>query len=89
MSQEPETQIATLGPDSPNQSNRPSLIPNSSNIPRLSIMAPISQQNPNDACLQSSFISEEALKILRRGLNIDRVESAFELYVSLVFSLLQ
>lgn len=82
VSQEPETQIATLGPDSPNQSNRPSLIPNGNNIPRLSIFAPQSQQNKNEACLQSSFITEEALKILRRGLNIDRVEGAFERYVS-------
>lgn len=85
VSQEPETQIATLGPDSPNQSNRPSLIPNDNNIPRLSLVTTnqltgIGQAEP---CRQSSFISEEALKYLRRGLNIDVVENSFDRYVSL------
>lgn len=82
VSQEPETQIATLGPDSPNQSNRPSLIPNDTNIPRLSLVTTNQGTGQTEPCRQSSFISEEALKYLRRGLNINVVENSFDRYVS-------
>lgn len=84
VSQEPETQIATLGPDSPNQSNRPSLIPNDNNIPRLSLVTAnqLTGNGQPEPCRQSSFISEEALKYLRRGLNINVVENSFDRYVS-------
>lgn len=81
MNQEPETQIATLGPDSPNPSTRPSLIPNDyAQMPRMS-MQPTDNPIAGRDCLKSSFISEEALKFLRRGLNIDIVENSFDRYV--------
>lgn len=84
VSQEPETQIATLGPDdSPNPSGRPSLIPNEQRIPRLSLLMKGQSNDSREEYLKSSFISEEALKFLRRGLNIDVVESNFERYVKL------
>lgn len=81
VSQEPETQIATLGPDSPNASGRPSLIPNEQRVPRLSLLTKGQSNDSREEYLKSSFISEEALKFLRRGLNIDVVESNFERYV--------
>lgn len=84
MNQEPETQIATLGPDSPNPSTRPSLIPNeyAQILPRLSMQPNDNSISTRSDCLKSSFISEDALKFLRRGLNIDIVEESFDLYVS-------
>lgn len=82
MSQEPETQITTLGPDSPNASARP----NGHIVSRKT-----EKQNTNDTSrdcgirdsryLRSNFITEDALRILRRGLNVDIVESAFEKFV--------
>lgn len=80
MSQEPETLIATLGPDSPNQSARPSLVPAHA-APAASHSNSIGEQSKNGKYLQSTFITEDALKLLRRGLNIDIVENAFERFV--------
>lgn len=88
VNQEPETQIATLGPDSPNPSTRPSLIPNdNAQLPRLTTTQPIDNltDETRGNCLKSSFISEDALKVLRRGLNIDIVEDSFDRYVSFHF----
>lgn len=85
VSQEPETHIATLGPDdSPNPSGRPSLVPNEQRIPRLSLLMKRQSNDSSEEYLKSSFISEEALKFLRRGLNIDVVESNFERYVNFI-----
>lgn len=84
VSQEPETQIATLGPDSPNPSCRPSLIPNEQRVPRLSLLTKGQSNDSREEYLKSSFISEEALKFLRRGLNVDVVESNFERYVGCI-----
>lgn len=54
-------------------------------MPRLSMIMTdnntISLKNELSS-LQSSFINEETLKILRRGLNIDVVEGTFERYVN-------
>lgn len=80
MSQEPETLIATLGPDSPNQSARPSLVPTQT-AAAASHSNSIGHQPKDGTYLQSTFITEEALKLLRRGLNIDIVENAFERFV--------
>lgn len=80
MSQEPETLIATLGPDSPNQSARPSLVP-AQTIAAASHSNSIGEQPKDGKYLQSTFITEDALKLLRRGLNIDIVENAFERFV--------
>lgn len=95
VSQEPETQIATLGPDSPNQSNRPSLVPNGPNAPCAALLGvggaggvggwaggAMATASGGASVRQSSFISEEAMKYLRRGLNIDVLEGAFDRYVS-------
>lgn len=83
VNQEPETQIATLGPDSPNPSTRPSLIPNDyGQLPRLSMQPTDNSVGTRGDCLKSSFIGEDALKFLRRGLNIDIVEDSFDLYVN-------
>lgn len=84
MSQEPETQIATLGPDSPNASARPSLVPNINNNNGAignSSNSNEQKRNGDNVYLSSSFITEDALKILRRGLNVDIVENAFERFV--------
>lgn len=80
MSQEPETLIATLGPDSPNQSARPSLVPGNT-AAAANHSNSIGDQPKDGKYLQSSFITEDALKLLRRGLNIDIVENAFERFV--------
>lgn len=80
MSQEPETLIATLGPDSPNQSARPSLVPTHPNA-GMNQSNSVGDQPKDGKYLQSSFITEDALKLLRRGLNIDIVENAFERFV--------
>lgn len=79
VSQEPETQVATLELDSANQSCRPSLIPGASNVPRLSLIN--ANRQVNETFSQSSFISEDALKYLRRGLTIDVIEKSFDRYV--------
>lgn len=81
VSQEPETQIATMGPDSPNPSARPSLIPNVDNAPPATAGEGKRSSGDANLCMQSTFLAEDMLKILRRGLNIDIVESAFEKYV--------
>lgn len=83
MNQEPETQITTLGPDSPNASARPS-VAKKNTISKVATRD--SDRGRDSKYLKSNFITEDALKILRRGLNVDIVESAFEKFVS-VFSL--
>lgn len=81
VSQEPETQVATLDLDSANPSGRPSLVPGASNLPRPSIIN--ADRSTNELYRQSSFISEDALQYLRRGLSIDVIEKTFGRYVSL------
>lgn len=84
MSNEPETLIATIDPDSPNGSARPSLVPKESTLRKQSTDDKSTNYNlPNRIQQrQCSFISEDALKILQRGLNIEIVENAFERFVS-------
>lgn len=81
VNQEPETQIATIGPDSPNASARPPVMKNDT-IAKESRHNSVVQRNRENQYLRSTFITEDALKILRRGLNVDIVESAFEKFVS-------
>lgn len=82
MNQEPETQITTIGPDSPNASARPIPLLNENSTKLVSnSSADLTSNNRENPYLRSSFINEDALKILRRGLNIDIVESAFEKFV--------
>lgn len=82
VNQEPETQITTIGPDSPNASARPTgaAIKDAN---RRSNDSMSDNRGRDSKYLRSNFITEDALKILRRGLNIDIVESAFEKFVSL------
>lgn len=80
VNQEPETQITTIGPDSPNASARPT-IPNKDAMLNQPTHDSTTERNRNNKYLHSDFITEDALKILRRGLNIDIVESAFEKFV--------
>lgn len=92
VSQEPETQIATLGPDSPNQSQRASLVPNGANAPYATeqLMAAAAAAGAGGDGVggrrfrESSFISEEAMQYLRRGLTVDVLEGAFDRYVSIL-----
>lgn len=84
MNQEPETLIATIDPDSPNASARPT-----GNIvckaTKEDSISKNSEPFRDGHYLRSNFITEDALRILRRGLNIDIVESAFEKFVSFFF----
>lgn len=83
VNQEPETQITTIGPDSPNASARP-IIANKVPMVKGSTNDSIAERGRDSKYLRSNFITEDALKILRRGLNIDIVESAFEKFVSVI-----
>ncbi|GAB0087806.1 uncharacterized protein DMENIID0001_021570 [Sergentomyia squamirostris] len=75
--QDPVTQVATLVPDSPSQSQRPSLATNES------VLIPAkksSQETPppgKDNIKNSSFLDEEALSLLRRGICVDVIENNF------------
>lgn len=80
MNQEPETQIMTIGPDSPNASARPSMAKKDA-IAKGSTHDSTVERSRDSQYLRSNFITEDALKILRRGLDIDIVESAFEKFV--------
>lgn len=84
MNQEPETQITTIGPDSPNASARPTgaAINKDAGVTKMRSNDSTTDRGRESKFLRSNFITEDALKILRRGLNIDIVESAFEKFVS-------
>lgn len=88
VNQDPETQITTLGPDSPNASARPSMITKDAMIKEPTNDSTI-DRGRDSKYLRSNFITEDALKILRRGLNIDIVESAFEKFVCLESNILE
>lgn len=79
---DPETQVATLGPDSPSASARPSLIPDVN----VATTNPKSVRKTDDFFVadKSFFLDDEALKILRLGLNVEVVEEVFERYVSTI-----
>lgn len=80
-SQDPETQVATLGPDSPNLSTRPSLIPNAAEL--LPLQSQFEKMKTSENMGRSScFLDEDSLKILRRGLNLDVVENVFDRYMN-------
>ncbi|XP_055316037.1 uncharacterized protein LOC129575885 [Sitodiplosis mosellana] len=81
MNQEPETQIMTIGPDSPNASARPSMA-NKEAMAKGSTHDSTAERSRDSQYLRSNFITEDALKILRRGLDVDIVESAFEKFMN-------
>lgn len=81
--QDPETQVATLGPDSPNLSTRPSLIPDIDNeIVLQTTQAKFNTFNIHEENRSACFLDEDSLKVLRRGLNLDMVENTFECHVT-------
>lgn len=93
-SQEPETHITTLGSDdTPLHSHRPSFScsqrgpdgAGGANGGSLQTMTcPIRPAYEIvDTDNSDFFLDEEALKLLRRGLNIDIVEEVFDRYVSI------
>lgn len=82
-SQDPETQVATLGPDSPNLSTRPSLIPNAAGL--LPLQSQFEKLKTSENMGKSCYLDEDSLKILRRGLNLDVVENVFDRYVNFFF----
>lgn len=86
-SQDPETQVATIGLDSPNLSNRPSLVPNGSECNIFHTpQSKFNTLNLNDEEKKSNcFLDETSLTILRRGINLDVVESSFEKNVRINF----
>lgn len=81
--QDPETQIATLPPDSLNASGRASLIPNGLQIQIPVNQPPRSNIDISDTLNKSFFLDDDSLKVLRRGLNVNVVEAAFDRYVGL------
>ncbi|XP_022233757.1 uncharacterized protein LOC111081908 isoform X2 [Drosophila obscura] len=78
LSEDPETQVAALGPDSLNASTRPSLIPNSVSLltkdKRDSERAPI--------LLKGSFLTDEAFQALKTDLDVDLIENTFGRYLN-------
>nr|ACZ26276.1 hypothetical protein [Mayetiola destructor] len=82
MNQEPETQITTIDPDSLNASARPTGNIVAHKTAKDDSISRIGESIRDDHYLRSNFITEDALRILRRGLNIDIVESAFEKFMS-------
>lgn len=88
MNQEPETQITTIEPfDSPSASARNQQTTNTNIKPTMlnDTKSNTNERSRDSHYLRSNFITEDALKILRRGLDIDVVESAFQKFVSIYY----
>lgn len=82
-SQEPETHITTLGPDdTPLHSHRPSFSFSHGGSIQPPTCPPRAAYEIVETDNSDFFLDEEALKLLRRGLNIDIVEEVFDRYVS-------
>lgn len=83
LAQEPETQITTVDAcDSPGASARVAVITNKQTCAAPDACSQMSDRNHDSQYLHSNFITEDALKILRRGLEVDIVECAFYKFVS-------
>lgn len=78
LSEDPETQVAALGPDSLNPSTRPSLIPNAA-----SLLPGKEKRESEPILLKGSFLTDEAFQALKTELDIDVIENTFDKYVSL------
>lgn len=78
---DPETQVAQLGPDSPNNSARPSIIPDSS-FTDTPILKSTRRTDDFYKVDNTFFLDENSLKTLRMGLDVEIVEGVFERYVS-------
>ncbi|XP_058980151.1 uncharacterized protein LOC131803124 [Musca domestica] len=77
LSQDPETQVAALGPDSLNPSTRPSLIPNS-----MSLLPSHDKSQAEQVLLKGSFLTDEAFQTLKIKLSIDVIENTFDKYLN-------
>ncbi|CAD7006308.1 unnamed protein product [Ceratitis capitata] len=77
LSEDPETQVAALGPDSLNPSTRPSLIPNSVNL-----LPGKDKRGSEPILLKGSFLTNEAFQALKTELDIDLIENTFDKYLN-------
>ncbi|KAH8300492.1 hypothetical protein KR018_009135 [Drosophila ironensis] len=78
LSEDPETQVAALGPDSMNPSTRPSLIPNS-----LTLLPKDKRENEREPILlKGSFLTDEAFQALKTDLDVDLIENTFGRYLN-------
>ncbi|EDV98679.1 GH23317 [Drosophila grimshawi] len=78
LSEDPETQVATLGPDSLNASTRPSLIPNS-----VSLLPKDKREIEREPILlKGSFLTDEAFQTLKTDLTVDLIENTFGRYLN-------
>lgn len=79
LSDDPETQVATIGPDSVNPSTRPSLIQTN-----LHTLFPKEKRESESVLLKDSFLTNEAFQVLKSNLSVDLIENTFGTYVSIV-----
>ncbi|KAL7731575.1 hypothetical protein ACLKA6_013102 [Drosophila palustris] len=78
LSEDPETQVAALGPDSLNASTRPSLIPNA-----VSLLPKDKRETDREPILlKGSFLTEEAFQALKTDLTVDLIENTFGRYLN-------
>ncbi|XP_011186692.2 uncharacterized protein LOC105214777 [Zeugodacus cucurbitae] len=77
LSEDPETQVAALGPDSLNPSTRPSLIPNAA-----SLLPGKEKRDSDPIFLKGSFLTDEAFQALKTELDIDLIENTFDKYLN-------
>ncbi|EDW26178.1 GL25501 [Drosophila persimilis] len=78
LSEDPETQVAALGPDSLNPSTRPSLIPNS-----VSLLPKDKRESEREPILlKGSFLTDEAFQALKTDLDVDLIENTFGRYLN-------
>ncbi|XP_034140315.1 uncharacterized protein LOC117591245 isoform X2 [Drosophila guanche] len=78
LNEDPETQVAALGPDSLNPSTRPSLIPNSVNL----LMKDKRESEQGPIILKGSFLTDEAFQTLKTDLDVDLIENTFGRYLN-------
>lgn len=79
LSEDPETQVAALGPDSLNASTRPSLIPNTAGL----LPKDRRELEREPILLKGSFLTDEAFQALKTDLTVDLIENTFGRYVSI------
>lgn len=87
-SQDPETQVANVPPDSTVQSQRPSIVANGTSMlgeAERRAAAPrgskTSSEDLREALGKMSFLDESLLSQLRRGLSIEAIETNFQIMV--------
>ncbi|XP_030570873.1 uncharacterized protein LOC115769963 [Drosophila novamexicana] len=78
LSEDPETQVGTLGPDSLNASTRPSLIPNSAGL----LVKDKHELDREPILLKGSFLTDEAFQALKTDLTVDLIENTFGRYLN-------